>query len=80
MRTGKTDAGRRAWRDEVATTTLEYALLLALVALTSVATYQILGQSTADSTLTANQRMTTIEQPASSHDRGDGAPAAPTGS
>jgi Flp pilus assembly pilin Flp len=36
------------WRDEAATTTLEYALLLALVTLSAVAGYRSLGNSVGD--------------------------------
>jgi Flp pilus assembly pilin Flp len=36
---------RRFWRDEAATTSLEYALVVALVSLSAIAGYQVLGAS-----------------------------------
>jgi len=70
---------RGSWRDQVGTTTLEYALLLALVALTSLASYRALGLSTAESTRGVNQQITTVDQPQTSvTNGGTGAPAAPS--
>lgn len=40
---------RSFWRDEDATTSLEYALMLALVGLSAVVGYQALGGSVGDS-------------------------------
>ena len=59
---------RRFWRDEDATTSLEYALMLAFVALSAVAGYQALGGSVADGVGARNQDMSAFTSPV------DGAP------
>ena len=48
---------RRLWRDEEATTTLEYALALALVSLTAFVSYEAFGRATAASASDSGQRL-----------------------
>lgn len=48
---------RRLWCDEEATTTLEYALTLALVSLTAFVSYRALGYTTAGSVGESGQRL-----------------------
>lgn len=76
--------GPRRWRrslwDDVATSTLEYALLLALVVVTVWVSYQALGAGTGRSVSGADERMTTaMNAPSSPCDTGGGAPAPPAG-
>ena len=40
--------GSQLWSDEDGLTSLEYALLLALVAMSALASWEVLGRSTAD--------------------------------
>jgi len=50
------------WRDETATTALEYALALALVALSAFVVYQAFGLSTAGSAADSGQRLGNLQQ------------------
>lgn len=60
--------------------TLEYALLLALVVVTVWVSYQALGAGTGRSVSGADERMTTaMNAPSSPCDTGGGAPAPPAG-
>ena len=70
---------RELWRDEDATTALEYALALALVAVSSIVAYQILGRSTAESAAGSNLRLGQAGDDPGLHHGGYGPPSANSG-
>ncbi len=70
---------RDLWRDETATTALEYALALALVALSAFVIYQAFGLSTADSAAHSGQQLDDLQQGGNVIGGQDGPPA-PTSS
>lgn len=68
---------RGNWWDQTGTTTLEYALLLALVTVTSLASYQALGRSTTQSAGGSNQEITAATEAGSSYNDAEGGATAP---
>ena len=70
---------RDLWRDETATTALEYALALALVALSAFVVYQAFGLSTADSAADSGQRLDHLQQGGGFHGGHDGPPGPTSG-
>ncbi len=70
---------RKLWRDEVATTALEYALALALVALSAFVVYQAFGLSTAESASNSSQQLDDLSHTDSVIGGHDGPPSATSG-
>jgi len=70
---------RDLWRDESATTALEYALALALLVLSAFVVYQAFGLSTAESAANSGQRLDNLQPSGDIIGGHDGPPAPSSG-